>query len=106
MSAADVPLRVEFEKLLATVRALASNIGSLELRMSLVESLLFVKMYETFADVQATTVNARIGMLVVLEDYNNANAVFVRDPAYTVVLDGADGVTDLSGATFKRFQNE
>jgi hypothetical protein len=106
MSAADVPLRVEFEKLLATVRALASNIGSLEARMELIELLSFVKMYPVYTAVQAITVNPRIGMLIVLSDYNGINSVFTRDVTYTPILQGADGLTDISGATFKRFQNE
>lgn len=104
MSAADVPLRVEFEKLLATVRALGMSNTGLTARVEFLESLLSVKFYDVYTDVQAAVMVAR--MLFVGTDRNGNGAVFVYDAAYTVVSEGADGVTDLAGKTFKRFQNE
>ena len=104
MSAADVPLRVEFEKLLATVRALGMSNSGLTARVAFLESLLSVKFYEDYTDVQAETMVAQ--MLFVESDYNSNSAIFMYDSAYTVVQEGADGVTDAAGKIFKRFQNE
>lgn len=106
MSAADVPLRVEFEKALAQLRALATDVSSIMTRLALLESLLFIRKYNDYTDVQAATVPQAIGMIVVITDYNDNNGIFVRDGSYTPIIEGADGISDVAGATFKRFQNE
>lgn len=63
-----------------------------------------VAIYATVAAARAVNVNA--GFVCVLVDYNGNNAIFTKDPTYTVVLQGADGFTDLGGVNYKRFQNE
>ncbi len=104
MSAADVPLRVEFEKLVATVSALSMSISGLTARLAFLESLMSVKFYDAYTDVQAGTMTSQ--MLFVGADRNGNNAIFHYASAYTVIVQGADGVTDAAGKTFKRFQNE
>lgn len=104
MSAADVPLRVEFEKLVATVRALGTSNTGLTARVEFLESLLSVKFYAVYTDVQAAVMPSQ--MIFVGEDRNGNNAIFHYASSYTVIVQGADGVTDLAGKTFKRFQNE
>lgn len=63
-----------------------------------------VAIYPTVAAARAVTVGA--SFVCILSDYNSSNGIFIKDATYTVVLQGADGFTDLGGVNYKRFQNE
>lgn len=59
-----------------------------------------VEVFDTFADVQAVATTA--SLIYVDQDFNRVPGWFRRDPSHTVIVEGADGVTDLNGVIFKR----
>ncbi len=76
----------------------------LQLIQNILEAQTSFKVYNSYTDVQAA--NVLVDLILVLSDYNGSSGIFVKNASYTVILQGADGITDVVGKIFKRSQNE